>query len=210
MAHPLVPPTPSESDSWNPRPHLCAPEDLLPCDLCDGWPEDQVCPMCGGTKKYDPNPNFMDFWLCMVLWGQADEDRVIQIPFGELVETYGDEALPSWLMLTGKGMVNDIGGDRYQFDGEPSLTKRPDIWERDRQAFLAAMPYQDYLQTDHWRKTARAAKERAGFRCALCNERGQLHAHHRTYERRGAEIETDVIALCADCHRNFHKFKRVR
>lgn len=70
---------------------------------------------------------------------------------------------------------------------------------------LATMPYQQYLQTDHWEKTAAAAKERAGHKCQVCNSYGNLHTHHRTYERRGAELPDDLIVLCASCHSLFHK-----
>ena len=64
--------------------------------------------------------------------------------------------------------------------------------------------YASYLQTDHWRATAEAAKARAGNHCMICNDEGTLHAHHRTYERVGQEAETDVVALCAACHGKFH------
>lgn len=69
---------------------------------------------------------------------------------------------------------------------------------------LATMPYAEYLKTDHWQKTAKAAKERAGHKCQVCNKYGQLHTHHRTYERRGAELPDDLIVLCAGCHKLFH------
>jgi hypothetical protein len=46
---------------------------------------------------------------------------------------------------------------------------------------------------------------KAGFRCQVCNAYGvQLNVHHRTYERRGAEWDTDLIVLCHDCHEIFH------
>lgn len=70
---------------------------------------------------------------------------------------------------------------------------------------LASMPYQDYLQTDHWKATSKAAKERASHRCQVCNKLDpHLHTHHRTYVRRGAEREDDLIVLCAKCHSLFH------
>ena len=70
---------------------------------------------------------------------------------------------------------------------------------------LAAMPYDEYLKTDHWQKTSAAAKERAAHKCQVCNKYGNLHTHHRTYERRGKELPEDLIVLCATCHALFHE-----
>lgn len=64
--------------------------------------------------------------------------------------------------------------------------------------------YQAYIASDLWKRKADAAKKRAGFRCQICN-RGQhqvvqLEAHHRTYERLGAEEDGDLTVLCETCH----------
>ena len=84
------------------------------------------------------------------------------------------------------GLLVHVGIEHYQVD-------------------FRTMPYPDYLKTEHWQKTAAAAKERAGQKCQVCNKYGQLHTHHRTYERRGAELPEDLIVLCAGCHSLFHK-----
>jgi 5-methylcytosine-specific restriction endonuclease McrA len=64
--------------------------------------------------------------------------------------------------------------------------------------------YATYLKTPEWRHRARAAKQRAGNRCALCNSDRPLEAHHRTYERIGNERQDDLIVLCSPCHRRHH------
>jgi 5-methylcytosine-specific restriction endonuclease McrA len=69
---------------------------------------------------------------------------------------------------------------------------------------LRALPYREYLKTKHWQRVRTGAVRRAKSRCQLCNEPGQLHVHHRTYERLGAERNSDLIALCEDCHAKFH------
>lgn len=70
---------------------------------------------------------------------------------------------------------------------------------------LRSMPYGDYLKTDHWQDVRRRALKRSGFRCQLCNaSKTALHVHHRTYQNRGDERNTDVIVLCAGCHSTFH------
>ena len=64
--------------------------------------------------------------------------------------------------------------------------------------------YAEYLQSDYWKQFAHEAKERVGNRCQLCNADGELHTHHRTYERLGEELPKDVVVLCANCHAKFH------
>src|SRR6516165_10155986 len=62
----------------------------------------------------------------------------------------------------------------------------------DRETQLRTMPYREYLQTPEWQDRRRAALTRADRRCQVCNRSNRaLHVHHRTYERRGAELETD-------------------
>lgn len=65
-------------------------------------------------------------------------------------------------------------------------------------------PYQEYLKTEHWRQTRDAALRRSGYSCQLCSAQGELHVHHRTYVRRGRELDSDLIVLCAGCHEIFH------
>lgn len=69
---------------------------------------------------------------------------------------------------------------------------------------LAAMRYADYLQTPEWQARRTRALRAAGYRCQVCNSQGELHVHHRTYERRGREYASDLTVLCADCHRQYH------
>lgn len=64
--------------------------------------------------------------------------------------------------------------------------------------------YQEYLTTDAWRRKSDFMKTRFGHRCQLCNRRGNLNTHHRTYERVGAERVDDLTVLCRKCHERFH------
>jgi hypothetical protein len=69
---------------------------------------------------------------------------------------------------------------------------------------LRTMPYSEYLQTEHWAETRKAAMRRARYACQLCGAKGRLNVHHKTYERRGCEEPNDLIVLCQDCHAKFH------
>lgn len=73
-----------------------------------------------------------------------------------------------------------------------------------RLAVLKAMPYAEYLRTPEWQEARRRALYRAGYRCQTCNGQGRLDVHHRTYERRGNERNSDLTVLCRPCHERFH------
>jgi hypothetical protein len=89
---------------------------------------------------------------------------------------------------------------------EQRLLERRLAWKR-RQYDLRTMPYRLYLQTPEWAERAARARDTAGHRCWLCNTDESLEVHHRTYERRGAERDDDLIALCATCHGLFHEWR---
>jgi 5-methylcytosine-specific restriction endonuclease McrA len=78
-----------------------------------------------------------------------------------------------------------------------------------RQNELRTMPYRLYLQTPEWAERAERARARAGYYCSLCNGSVPLQVHHRTYERRGAELDSDLIALCPTCHGLFHEWLKL-
>jgi 5-methylcytosine-specific restriction endonuclease McrA len=67
--------------------------------------------------------------------------------------------------------------------------------------------YRAYINSPEWKRKADAAKERAGYRCQVCNkgrdEGARLEAHHRTYDRLGREKPEDITVLCSECHELF-------
>ena len=69
---------------------------------------------------------------------------------------------------------------------------------------LKTMPYKEYLETDHWKKTRKRALHRAKYKCQLCGSKENLNVHHNTYENRGQEKDEDLIVLCQECHAKFH------
>jgi 5-methylcytosine-specific restriction endonuclease McrA len=66
------------------------------------------------------------------------------------------------------------------------------------------MPYDAYLRTPEWTQRRAEALRKAKKRCQVCNGTNRLEVHHRTYERRGAELPEDLIVLCKGCHGKFH------
>jgi Mrr N-terminal domain len=77
--------------------------------------------------------------------------------------------------------------------------------EVERLAELKAMPYRQYLRTPEWRRTRAAALKSAENCCSLdVTHTEGLEVHHRTYERLGAELASDLVVLCHACHRIHH------
>ena len=70
---------------------------------------------------------------------------------------------------------------------------------------LRTMNYKSYLATPEWRERRESAVLAAKGKCSLCNKVGKsIHVHHRTYERRGMELPSDLVALCDKCHAKHH------
>lgn len=71
---------------------------------------------------------------------------------------------------------------------------------------ILCMDYSDFLQTPYWKAIAEKVRQRAGFKCQMCNSNEGLHVHHRTYEHHGDEIHhmEDLICLCHSCHEKYH------
>lgn len=74
---------------------------------------------------------------------------------------------------------------------------------------LHNMPYTMFLKTRYWQNRRNTSLELAGHKCQLCNASQSLQVHHRTYERRGYEKDSDLIVLCKSCHQLFHDNKRI-
>ncbi len=63
--------------------------------------------------------------------------------------------------------------------------------------------YDAYLKSPVWRAIRDEVFARALGRCQLCSGRAE-HCHHNNYFRLAHELPSDVIALCAECHRKHH------
>jgi 5-methylcytosine-specific restriction endonuclease McrA len=70
---------------------------------------------------------------------------------------------------------------------------------------LKTLPYQEYLQTKHWKELRQKMLKKAKHKCRLCHaENKTLNVHHKTYKHIGNEKLTDLIVLCQDCHAKHH------
>lgn len=65
--------------------------------------------------------------------------------------------------------------------------------------------YREYLLSDHWTQFRLLILARRGRWCEDCGSTDRLDVHHLTYERVGAERESDVQVLCRSCHEKRHR-----
>jgi len=66
------------------------------------------------------------------------------------------------------------------------------------------MPYEEYLESAHWKEKRKYFWRKFGGRCCWCGEQGH-EVHHLTYDNRGNEQDEDCILLCKPHHKVFHK-----
>lgn len=85
---------------------------------------------------------------------------------------------------------------------KPQKSKKPFRILRRRLGEMGYRSYEQYLATEHWRKTRERQPRTA---CQGCGLTTNLHLHHLTYERLGGELPTDLAWLCETCHRQIHR-----
>jgi len=127
------------------------------------------------------------------------------------------KAMDDWMEANSKGEATHLKPPKHKYRGghyrgkyhhwnkkaKRRKKKKPkrDLREIER---LKKLPYDKYLQSAWWQKIRKQALNYAGNRCQICNSDGKLDVHHRTYDRRGNEKQSDLTVLCRECHSKFH------
>lgn len=65
--------------------------------------------------------------------------------------------------------------------------------------------YAKYLNSEHWLSFRLAIIAQRGPACEVCgNNQERPSLHHLSYAHLGAELESDVVIVCDECHRGYH------
>jgi 5-methylcytosine-specific restriction endonuclease McrA len=64
--------------------------------------------------------------------------------------------------------------------------------------------YQTYLNSPRWKAKRFRVFIRAKFLCEKCKRKRATQVHHKTYARIFKEPLSDLVAVCAPCHRKIH------
>ena len=68
--------------------------------------------------------------------------------------------------------------------------------------------YLAYIESSIWKELRDTVVERDNGRCTKCGHKGQLQAHHVTYERLFNEEINDLVTLCKHCHEEAHGIRK--
>ena len=63
-----------------------------------------------------------------------------------------------------------------------------------------------YLASSFWRWRREQFLKVVGFMCERCSHRLAEHIHHLSYDNLFSEPDSDLMALCPDCHRQMHNW----
>ena len=66
--------------------------------------------------------------------------------------------------------------------------------------------YAAHIASEAWAERKARFYHRHPRRCAACAATRELHLHHKTYARFGAERDGDLACLCARCHSIVHQY----
>lgn len=77
-------------------------------------------------------------------------------------------------------------------------------WIKPKQAPKVA--YQRYIHSKKWERRREAYFDAFERACHICGATTKVQLHHKTYERMGAELDSDLVPLCSMHHRELHKF----
>lgn len=69
---------------------------------------------------------------------------------------------------------------------------------------VLAAEYQAYLASDDWKERRDEAMSRANGQCEICTAPAS-DIHHLSYQNIGAELPSDLMAVCRVCHLAIHK-----
>ena len=152
---------------------------------------------CGQENKcfnciwFNHSGNDEQYWdklICRLQGCKPAEDCGLLLPHCPHGEDFGHGPIPP-------EPVFQASNDEYGYVKILSC----DQW---RKEFI---DYQDYLNNWLWEERKAFLLKNSGYRCELCGSGKNLTVHHITYDRIGAEKDSDLLVVCRNCHRQIHE-----
>ena len=205
------------------------PKNIADCDSSDGTNHgEHLAGISIWEIGGEEHKEFVNDWSIRLILNSD-----ILIAYLDEPTSYGSIAEIAFASAHGKQcfvIIKDNNWEHYEFDIEtnpnnfpdenpffdaywfvcafPSVTVQHITTEQEARSCAWSIIYKEYhrraIKSDHWKNLRMQAIYNAGNRCQVCNAKGKLHVHHRTYDNIGNEKISDVIVLCGSCHEKFH------
>lgn len=113
--------------------------------------------------------------------------------------------------------ANTTSFEIYTTEDVVMLERQMDLFDdRPQRALTWRQKYNMVTQSARWKKLRIRLIERCGHKCQRCgwkheawNKSRTLELHHKTYERVGSELESDLEVVCSICHRRADRERAV-
>lgn len=129
--------------------------------------------------------------VCPICAGKkSDGVKKSDYPNAENFQEYGE---CEWVAKT-NALIKEVKDE--------ALAKRNDSYQQKTNVFWKA--YQQYLQSDKWKRKSAAVINRDGI-CQACLSAESKQAHHLTYKHVFNEPLFDLIGVCIPCHNKITK-----
>lgn len=153
----------------------------------------------------------------LIEWTSTLDDRITEVidmmtedELVDLVVAYAHKGDCGFTWMYGQASarwnegeeVNIPSGDLWTIRESSALLSSPPPFTEQKKAHPDQ--YAEYLKSDHWQHMRELALRHYGTNCVLCGNT-PVDVHHRTYARKGREWLEDLIVLCRNCHKKFHR-----
>lgn len=105
-------------------------------------------------------------------------------------------------------IVTDNADDQRRWE-ENIVEKLKEISGVDVVPKFAKPNYESYIRSSVWQMLRDKIVYDYDYdgKCYMCGTKDNIRVHHITYIRLGDEHHSDLIPLCADCHKKIHELK---
>lgn len=79
-------------------------------------------------------------------------------------------------------------------------------WSNSVFFYKEKIDYKNYLSSPEWKAKKLSILKRDDYKCRSCGSNILLHVHHITYKRIGKERLSDLVTVCANCHKELHDY----
>ena len=159
-------------------------------------------------------PYLLSSWLTTA--GLEHIEMMVSPYYQALMTFYllDDSEVPVDILSYQKNTISQLAKLRDEIDmnGFPDWKERYQCWhylllfDQGEAEHLAALPYEEFLESDYWHALRRYIKRSHNYCCSSCGAKGILEVHHDVYDFRGQELlfSNSLACLCSICHRKAH------